>query len=101
MLGSYYKVPVVIPDFMAMQLDPKELERYVGEYTSQQIDVKMTISHSNNRLYGKPTGQPAFILTPVRKDVFKFDTFGLTMEFRPDAREVTITQAGDSYLFTK
>lgn len=101
MLSSYYKVPVVIPDFKAVQLDPKELERYVGEYTSQQIDVKMTISHSNNKLYGKPTGQPAFILTPVRKDVFKFDTFGLTMEFRPDAREVTITQAGDSYLFTK
>lgn len=101
MVNSYYKAPVAIPDFKAMKLDPRVLEQYVGEYTSRQIDVKMTISHSNNKLYGKPTGQPAFILTPVKKDVFKFDTFGLTMEFRPEAKEVTITQAGDSYLFTK
>ena len=102
LLSSYYNVPIVIPDFNAMPLlDPKELERYVGEYTSRQIDVKMTISQANNKLYGQPTGQPPFILTPVRKDVFKFDAFDLVMEFRPEAKEVTITQAEDSYLFTK
>lgn len=101
MLSTYYKVPITIPDFKAMQLDPKELERYVGEYASKQIPIKMTISQSNNKLYGKPSGQPAFILTPVKKDVFKFDAAGLTMEFRPDVREVTITQAGQDYLFTK
>jgi len=101
MLGSYHKVPIAIPDFKAMKLDPTVLEQYVGEYTSKQIDVKMKITHANSKLYGQPTGQPPFILTPVKKDVFKFDAFGLVLEFRPGAKEITITQAGDSYLFTK
>lgn len=101
MLCTYYKVPVTIPDFKAMRLSPEELDPYVGVYTSQQIPLKMTITHSNNKLYGQATGQPAFQLTPVKKDVFKFDAAGLTMEFRPGVKEVTITQAGQAYLFTK
>ncbi len=101
MLSAYYKVPVAIPDFRAMQLSPEELDPYVGIYASRQIPLKMTITYSNNKLYGQATGQPAFLLTPVKKDVFKFDAAGLTMEFRPDVKEMTITQAGQAYLFTK
>jgi D-alanyl-D-alanine carboxypeptidase len=101
MLSTYYKVPVAIPDFKAMQLSPEELDPYVGVYASQQIPLKMTITHSNNKLYGQATGQPAFLLTPVKKDVFKFDAAGLTMEFRPGIKEVTLTQAGQAYLCAK
>jgi D-alanyl-D-alanine carboxypeptidase len=101
MLRTHYKLPVTIPDFRAMQLSPEDLERYAGEYVSQQIPVRMTISHSNNRLYGKPGDQPAFRLMPVKKNVFKYDAADLTMEFRPDAKELTITQDGQALLFTK
>lgn len=101
MLSTYYKMPVTIPDFNAMQLSPEELDQYVGVYASKQIPLKMTITHSNNKLFGQATGQPAFLLTPVKKDVFKFDAAGVTMEFRPKVHELTITQAGQTYLFNK
>ncbi|WP_229221403.1 serine hydrolase domain-containing protein [Dyadobacter endophyticus] len=101
MLSTYYKMPVTIPDFKATQLSPEELDLYAGTYASQQIPLKMTITHSNNKLFGQATGQPAFLLTPVKKDVFKFDAAGVMMEFRPKMRELTITQAGQAYLFTK
>lgn len=101
MLSTYYKMPVTIPDFNAMQLSPEELDQYVGVYASKQIPLKMTVTHSNSKLFGQATGQPAFPLTPVKKDVFKFDVAGVTMEFRPKIHELTITQHGQTYLFNK
>ncbi|MDR6806674.1 CubicO group peptidase (beta-lactamase class C family) [Dyadobacter sp. BE34] len=101
MLSAYYKVPVIIPDFNAMQVSPQEAEPYLGVYESKQIPLKVTISHKDNKLFFQPTGQPTFLLTPVKKDVFKIDAVGLTMEFRPEQKEATITQAGQAFLFTK
>jgi D-alanyl-D-alanine carboxypeptidase len=101
MLSAYYKVPVIVPDFNAMQLSAEEAEPYLGVYESKQIPLKVTISHKDNKLYFQPTGQPIFLLTPVKKGTFKIDAVGLTMEFRPEQKEATITQAGQGYLFTK
>jgi CubicO group peptidase (beta-lactamase class C family) len=101
MLSAYYKVPVKVPDFNAMQLSPEDAERYLGVYGSKQIPLKVTISHKDNKLFLQATGQPAFFLMPVKKDVFKIDAVGLTMEFRPEQKEATITQAGQAFLFTK
>ncbi|MGG7665706.1 serine hydrolase domain-containing protein [Dyadobacter sp. BHUBP1] len=101
MFSAYYKVPVVIPDFNTMQISPEEAERYQGVYESKQIPLKVTISHKDNKLFLQATGQPAFLLTPVKKDVFKIDAVDLTMEFRPEQKEATITQAGQAFLFTK
>lgn len=101
MLSTYFKMPVKFPNFQAIPLTPEELNQYVGVYESKQIPLKMTISHTDNKLFGQATGQPAFLLSPVEKDVFKFDAAGVKMEFRPKAGELTITQAGQAYLFTK
>ena len=101
MLSAYYEVPVIIPDFNAMQLSPEEAERYVGVYESKQIPLKVTISYKDNKLFFQPTGQPTFLLAFVKKDTFKIDTVGVTMEFRPEQKEATITQAGQAFLFTK
>ncbi|MET7259004.1 serine hydrolase domain-containing protein [Dyadobacter fermentans] len=101
MLSAYYKVPVIIPDFNAMQVSPEEAEPYLGVYESKQIPLKVTISHKDNKLFFQPTGQPTFLLTPVKKDVFKIDSVQLTVEFRPEQKEATITQAGQAFLFTK
>ncbi|HWV28145.1 MAG TPA: hypothetical protein VN038_00775, partial [Dyadobacter sp.] len=73
----------------------------LGVYGSKQIPLKVTISHKDNKLFLQATGQPAFFLMPVKKDVFKIDAVGLTMEFRPEQKEATITQAGQAFLFTK
>ncbi|MCF0069467.1 beta-lactamase family protein [Dyadobacter sp. CY261] len=100
-LSAYFKVPVTIPDFSTAATRPEELEAYVGEYSSKQIPLKMTISRKDNQLFGQATGQPSFRLTPVKKDVFKFDTAGVTMEFKPAENALTLTQAGQVYLFTK
>lgn len=101
LLSAYYKVPVKIPDFKAMQLSAENAEQYLGIYASKQIPLKVTISHKDDKLYLQAAGQPAFILTPVKKDTFKIDAVGLTLEFRPELKEATITQAGETYLFTK
>lgn len=101
MLSSFYKMPVTIPDFAAMDVKPEELDAYVGEYTSQQIPQKVTISRDNSKLFMHVTGQPALRLTPVKKDVFKFDSAALTIEFRSKDGEFTLTQGEGVYVFKK
>ncbi|WP_041735771.1 serine hydrolase domain-containing protein [Dyadobacter fermentans] len=100
-LSTFYKAPVTIPDFRAMDLKPEELDAYVGEYASQQIPQKVTISRENRRLFMHVAGQPALRLTPVKKDVFKFDSAALTIEFRSKDGEFTLTQGGAVYVFKK
>ncbi|GGN11974.1 D-Ala-D-Ala carboxypeptidase [Dyadobacter beijingensis] len=101
LLSSYFKVPVKIPDFNEVVVRPEELEQYLGEYSSKQIPLKMTITRKDDQLIGQATGQPSFRLTPVKKDVFRFDAAGVVMEFKPGENALTLTQAGTVYQFSR
>ncbi|SDF87324.1 Beta-lactamase [Dyadobacter soli] len=101
LLSTYYKVPVKIPDFNALKVSPEELERYSGVYASKEFPLKLTVKHAHNKLYVQPAGQPAFLLTPVKKDVFKVDAVRLVIEFRPQVGELDATQDGSTYHFNK
>ncbi|WP_353719990.1 serine hydrolase domain-containing protein [Dyadobacter sp. 676] len=101
LLSAYYKMPVIIPTFDTVALRPEELDQYVGVYSSKQLPLKMTIWRHGDRLLAKATGQSSFRLTPVKKDVFRFDAARVTMEFRPEENAFTLTQDGESFQFNK
>lgn len=101
MLSSYYKMPVKIPDFRTISVRPEDLDVYLGEYSSNQIPMKLAVTKKENQLLIQPTGQPVLRLTPVAKDIFKFDPAGVTIEFKPGDKSLTLSQAGQIYLFTR
>lgn len=102
-LSIYFQHPYKLPDFQASTFTPApaDLDRYAGTYASPQFPLKITLTKAGALLQAQATGQPAFFLEPVRKDVFKFDPAKLRMEFTPTKPEFTLQQGGGTYVFSK
>ncbi|WP_082115814.1 M28 family peptidase [Hymenobacter terrenus] len=91
------------PEFLSTGFVPAaaDLDRYAGSYASPQIPLKITLTREGTALKAQATGQPAFTLEAVSKDVFKFDQAGLRLEFDPAKPIFTLKQGGGSFVFTK
>jgi len=94
-------MPFQIPNFKSMHLTPGELEAYPGIYVNKKLPFKMTVAKSNGVLTAQATGQSAFPVEVVSKDVFKFDGAGIVLEFNLEKREMTLKQGGQVYVFSK
>ena len=90
-----------IPTFNTISLKTTDLDKYLGVYSSTQIQLKITITKDNSTLVAQATGQSSFPLEATEKDKFKFDQAGVKMEFNTDKNELTLKQGGGIFLFTK
>ena len=54
-----------------------------------------------NTLIAQGTGQPAFPLEAINKDIFKFDQVGAKFEFNPTKNTMILFQNGMQINFTK
>ncbi|MGU3373819.1 serine hydrolase domain-containing protein [Chryseobacterium sp. M5A1_1a] len=89
------------PAFDSPKFPATELEKYIGEYTSKDIDLGLKVSVKNGALYAQGTNQPEFPLTPVAKDQFTFDKAGLKLTFIPESHQLTLIQGSKTYSFNK
>jgi D-alanyl-D-alanine carboxypeptidase len=103
MLSTYFNQPYKIPTFAASTFvpTPADLDRYAGSYASTQLPLKITMTKNGTILQAQATGQSAFNLEPVSKDVFKFDPAGVRVEFDSAKAAFTLKQGGKEYSFTK
>jgi CubicO group peptidase (beta-lactamase class C family) len=100
-LSIYFNQEYSIPTFKTISLKTEDLDKYLGDYSSLQMPLKITITKDNTTLFAQATGQGAFPLEATEKDKFRFDEDGVKVEFNNDKKEFTITQRGTSFLFTK
>jgi CubicO group peptidase (beta-lactamase class C family) len=100
-LSAAYNKPFSIPRFNAYNLNPEELDKYTGVYSSKQIPLKITISKQGKTLIAQATGQSAFPLEATEKDKFTFEQAGVIMEFDPDKKTMILKQRGGQYQFMK
>lgn len=100
-LSIYFKAPYTLPSFTSVVLKSEDLDKYLGIYSSQQMPLKITISKNNNTLMGQATGQSAFPLEAPAKDQFMFYQAGVELLFDTSKGEMTLKQAGKTYLFTR
>lgn len=96
--GENYSLPEFTP---AIALKSEDLDKYLGEYTSQAIPLKITITKKENVLVGQATGQSSFEMEAYDTDKFRFEPAGLKMEFTPSENKMKLIQAGQEYIFTK
>ncbi|GAB2872714.1 hypothetical protein GCM10027044_38880 [Hymenobacter ruber] len=91
------------PEFLPSSFTPAptDLDRYAGSYASAQFPLKITLTREGAALKCQATGQPAFALEPVSKDVFKFDPAGLRLEFDTAAPAFVLKQGGGTFAFKK
>ena len=100
-LSIYFDRPFAIPEFKTLALTSADLDKYLGNYASTQMPLKVTITKNNATLMAQATGQGAFPLEAVATDKFVFSAAGVTILFNPAQNSFTLTQGGNNYLFTK
>ncbi len=100
-LSAVFKKQYEIPLFTTYKLTSKDLDKYLGMYSSKQIALKITITKNRNILIAQGTGQPAFSLEATDKDKFEFDQAGVQLEFNPKEKKMILYQGGGQIKFTK
>lgn len=96
-LSIYYKVPYPFPTFAKME--QSQLLKYVGNYSSKEIPLKIVVAEKNGELTAQATGQPSFPLTYVKDTVFVFQTAGIEITFTENG--FILKQGGAKFTYTK
>ncbi len=100
-LSAVYNKPFEIPKFTIYELSDEDLDKYLGVYSSKQLPLKMTITKTNNQLFGQGTGQPSFPLEAIEKNKFEFKQAGVILEFNPTKKTMILKQYGGVFNFER
>ena len=90
-----------IPIFSSYKPSSKELDLYLGEYSSNSFPVKITIVKSKKNLLLKVVGQKSMQLEAYEKNKFKFDPAAISIEFFPEKDEMSIKQHGTTHILKR
>ena len=100
-LSIYFNKPFVIPEFKSFRVKTEDLDKYLGNYSSNDVPLKIAITKNNASLIAQATGQQQLALEAVDINKFVFSQASITLEFDPTKGEFTLLQGGKTYLFTK
>jgi D-alanyl-D-alanine carboxypeptidase len=100
-LSFYYDKPFVIPTFTKFEVKEDDLANYIGNYTSQELVMNIAITMKGGALYAQATGQSAFPLEAIEKDIFEFATAGIKIKFNTTQKELELNQAKQKFIFKK
>ena len=100
-LSIYFNKPFAIPEFKTIAINAADLDKYLGNYSSTQMPLKVSITKDGATLYGQATGQAAFPFEAMGGDKFVFTAAGITVQFDPAKHSFNLIQGGNTYLFTK
>lgn len=101
LLSEAFGVPYELPEINTYKVDPKDLDAYLGVYSSTQLPIKITISKVGETLMAQATGQSSFPLEAVKKDVFQFEVAGIVIEFNSKENNLILKQGGGNFTFSK
>lgn len=100
-LSFYYGKPFTMPNFTKYDVKPDDLAKYLGDYTSQELVMTIAITTKAEKLYAQATGQSAFPLDAIEKDVFEFATAGIKIIFNTTDKQMELNQGGKKFVFRK
>ncbi|MGX7668225.1 M1 family aminopeptidase [Flavobacterium pedocola] len=78
-----------------------DLTAYVGEFTSKQIPIKVTVSQEDGELVFNAEGQPTLSLENKGKDKFVFERLGIIVQYNEMKNGFSMRVRGKDYEFTK
>ncbi len=96
-LSMYYKMPFPFPTFK--KITPELVKKYSGNYSSEQMPLKLKVFEKNGELQAQATGQSAFPLTMLADDTFIFSSAGIEINFKENS--LLLKQGGMKFLFVK
>lgn len=95
--------PFEIPEFKTYDYKntTEALDPLLGVYASPDMPMKITITKDNTTLVAQAEGQSSFPLDAADKNIFRFDTAGIILEFSPETKKMVLKQGGGVFNFTK
>lgn len=93
MIKAYYNLPYQIP----VHLKTEELDELLGNYTSLDHPLKLSITKSGSVLMAQATGQPIFSLDAVSRNEFKHEQYDVLLKFDRQKYEITLVQGGKDF----
>jgi D-alanyl-D-alanine carboxypeptidase len=100
-LSIYFNRAFQVPTFTTIALTSADLDKYTGEYSKENFPLKINVTKDDTKLFAQATGQSAFPLDAIEKDVFEFATANIKMEFNTKENQMTIIQGGRKTVMTK
>jgi D-alanyl-D-alanine carboxypeptidase len=101
LLSVLFNKPFESPSFKIYDLKSKDLDKYLGIYSSPSFPLKITITKSEKILIAQATGQSAFNLEAIEKNKFEFKQAGIVLEFDTINKQMTLKQGGGTFKLTK
>jgi D-alanyl-D-alanine carboxypeptidase len=96
-LKIYYNDVLEIP----FQAKTEDLDELVGQYSSDTMPLKITISKSGSVLVAQASGQPRFSLDALNRDSFRREQYDVLLKFNRAKQEMILVQGGKSYNYIK
>jgi D-alanyl-D-alanine carboxypeptidase len=100
-LSAAYNKPYEIPNFSSYQLRSEDLDKYLGDYASKDIPLKISFIKEGNILVAVVAGQGNKPMEALAKDKFGDESAGVIVVFDPPSNSFVFTQGGRSFTFTK
>lgn len=84
-----------------IKVDTAVFQKYIGNYASDGIPLKIKIFVQDGKLYAQATGQPALPLNAVSEKEFVFEEANIDILFDAEKNEFILNQNDKKYLFKK
>tara|TARA_R110002049_G_scaffold116643_2_gene269372 strand:+ start:5881 stop:7215 length:1335 start_codon:yes stop_codon:yes gene_type:complete len=100
-VNSLFNQHYDIPDFRFYEPKSKELNQFLGVYSSQTFPVKLTVTKSGKQLHLQAPGDSKMNLQATAKGEFKYEPAGITIVFDVPKNQMQISQGGKTNVLDK
>lgn len=100
-IDIYYHRPFQIPTFETIAVGPKELDQYVGIYSSAGAPKKFAITRRDTTLFVQPGNETPTALEATAPDKFQLGGGRVTFEFDTAKSQMILKRGGTQTVFTK
>ena len=101
---AIFNNPFDIPEYKQIQsyhIADEDLDKFLGEYSSVQLPLRIYITKNDGKLYGQATGQSSFPLEAIEQYKFRFEEIDVTIEFNPTDKTMVFKQSGMAFNYIK
>ena len=99
--GTSKIVALTKPKFDATKTTPADLDKFLGEYASATLPIKISVTKDGSTLKAMATGQETIELTQTGAASFEFAPASIQLDFVAEKKEMVLSQGGGKYTFTK
>ena len=100
-VNSLFNKHFDVPDFRSYKPKSKELNQYVGVYSSDTFPLKLTLTKSGNQLHLQAPGNSKMNLQATAKGEFKYEPAGIAIVFDNEKNQMQIIQGGKTNILDK